>query len=284
LSFVLKENESYLNNILFYMLMGKIVGVISLKGGVGKTSSVISLAASLSSLGKKVLIIDGNFSLPNLGMHIKIIESDKTIHDVLEKTINIRDAIHETEWFDIIPGKMFRKTVINPMRLKDLVRPLKKEYDIILIDSSPALNEETLAAMLASDETLVIATPDCSTIYNTIKAINLAKRKGVKILGLVLNKVYNKKFEISLREIERTTNVPVMAVIPHDTRVMKSQSYFVPFVAHRPFSKGGIEYKKLASLLVGERYSPISDFFSLKKIYPEKQEINREIFYQSLFN
>lgn len=263
--------------------MGKIVGVLSLKGGVGKTSSVVSLGAALSNYGKKVLLVDGNFSLPNIGTHLNILDPEKTIHDVLSKEVFIGDAIHNLDWCDILPGNMFPKKQFNPLELKNHLRDLKRKYDIILIDSSPALNEETLATMMASDELLVVTTPDCSTLYNTIKAIKVAKKRGSKISGLILNKVYNKKFEINLREIESTTNIPVMAVIPHDIRVSKSQSYFTPYVFHKPNSKGSVEYQKLAGLLVGERYNRRNTFFNPKSLYPGKQEINRDIFYESIF-
>jgi MinD-like ATPase involved in chromosome partitioning or flagellar assembly len=262
--------------------MGKIIGVLSLKGGVGKTSSVVSLGASLANLGKKVLLVDANFSLPNLGVHLKILEPKKTIHDVLSRETHISDAVHDLEWGGVIPGSLFPNKKINPLKLGDHLRSLKHKYDVILIDSSPALNEETLATMLASDELLVVTTPDCSTLYNTIKAIKIAKKRGTRITGLILNKVYDKKFELDIKEIELATNVPVMAVIPHDVRVSRAQSYFVPFVFHKPFSKGSTEYHKLAGLLVGERYSPRRGFFT-RSFYPGKQEINRDIFYESVF-
>jgi len=263
--------------------MGKIVGVLSLKGGVGKTSSVVSIGAALSNLGKKVLLVDANFSLPNLGIHLKIIEPEKTIHDVLNRKLSIKEAVHNLEWFDVLPGHTYFEKEINPLKLRDHLRSLKKEYDVILVDSSPALNEETLATMLASDELFVVVTPDFSTIYSTIKAVNLAKKRGSKITGLILNKVYDKRFEIDLREIEKATNVPILAVIPHDKKVSKAQSNFVPFVFHRPKSKGSLEYHKLASLIIGEKYSPRRSLFSYGNLLPSRQEINREIFYESVF-
>lgn len=263
--------------------MGKIVGVLSLKGGVGKTSSVVSLGASLANFGKKVLLVDANFSLPNIGTHLNIIEPDKTIHDVLSRDANTSEAIQGLEWFDVIPGRMFPKKKINPLKLKNYLRSIKNKYDVILVDSSPALNEETLATMISADELLVVTTPDFSTLYNTIKAIKVANKRGSKITGLILNKVYNKNFELDLKEIETTTNVPIMAVIPHDHRVMKAQSYFVPFVFHKPYSKGSVEYQKLAGLLVGEKFVPKRSFFSTRTFYPGKQEINRDIFYESFF-
>ena len=75
--------------------MGKIIGVMSLKGGVGKTSVVVALGSAISDFGKKVLLIDGNLSSPTLGLHLNIINPKQTIHHVLNRAANTKDAIYE---------------------------------------------------------------------------------------------------------------------------------------------------------------------------------------------
>ena len=264
--------------------MGKSIGIVSLKGGVGKTSVVASLGSALSEAGKKVLLIDGNLSSPSLGLHLNIIDPEKTLHHVLNRTANTREAIYKhEEGFHIMPASIFEKTEVNPLKLKDKIKGLKRSYDIILIDSSPSLNEETLAVMLASDEIFVVTTPDHPTLSATIKAVKLAKQRGTPISGLILNKVHNKDFEISLEDIEETLEVPVLAVIPYDVNVLKSLSYMEPYTSHKPKSKGSTEYKKLAGVLIGQKYKQTK----LKRIFgwvnPKKQEINREIFYKRVF-
>lgn len=263
--------------------MGKILGVISLKGGVGKTSSVVAIGASLASFGKKVLLVDGNFSAPNLGMHLDIIDPIKTIHHVLTGNEKIDNVIVEKNGLHIIPASVFHDLEYNPLKLKSKLSTLKEKYDVIIIDSSPSLNDETLAVIMASDELLVVTTPDYSTLSMTLKSVNLAKKRGTPITGLILNKVHDRNFEISLADIEKTSEVPVMAVIPHDVKILKSQAYFVPSVDMNPNSCASIEYKKLAATLIGEKYNPFRfvDFFN--KITPRRQDINREIFYNSVF-
>lgn len=264
--------------------MGKSIGIVSLKGGVGKTSVVASLGSALSEFGKKVLLIDGNLSSPGLGLHLNIIDPEKTLHHVLNRTANAREAIYKhAEGLHIMPASIFEKIEVNPLKLRDKIKGLKRTYDVILIDSSPSLNEETLAVMLASDEIFVVTTPDHPTLSATIKAIRLAKQRGTPISGLILNKVHNKDFEISLKDIEETLEVPVLAVIPYDVNVLKSLSNMKPYTSHKPKSKGSIEFKKLAGILVGQKYKPTK----LKRVFgwvnPKKQEINREIFYKRVF-
>ncbi len=263
--------------------MGRVIGILSLKGGVGKTSSVVSLGAALASFGKKVLLIDANFSAPNLGIHLNIIEPENTIHHVLTGDSKIEDAIYNVGDFEILPASIYPRKRFDPLKLKGEVKKLKRKYDFILIDSSPSLNNETLATMISSDELFVVSTPDYSTLSMTIKAIALAKKRGTPISGLILNKVYNKNFELSLEDIEKTSNVPVLAIIPHDIGVLKSQANFIPPIYFKPKSDLSIEYKKLAACLAGEDYNPFRIKEIFKEVSPKRQEINRELFYQSIF-
>ena len=83
-------------------------------------------------------MIDANFSSPNLGAHLKIIDPEKTLHDVLDRTANFSEAIHKFENFDILPSAIFNRKKINPFELRNKIKTLKNKYDIIIIDSSPA--------------------------------------------------------------------------------------------------------------------------------------------------
>ena len=196
--------------------MGKTIGVLSIKGGVGKTSTVIALGDAIAGFGKKVLLVDANFSAPNLGAHLKIIDPEKTLHEVLGRKANFKEAIQKLENFDILPAKIFNKLIISPLDLKKKLRSIKRRYDYIIIDSSPALNEESLATMLASDELIIVTTPDVPTLSSTLKTIKIVQQRKIPIDGLILNKTHDKNFELSIEDIEKTVAVPILAVIPYD--------------------------------------------------------------------
>lgn len=265
--------------------MGKVIGVLSLKGGVGKTSSVVGLGVALANLGRKVLLIDANFSAPNLGIHLDILEPEKTVHHVLAGDSDVYDVLVDLEDFHVIPASVFPHKIVDPLKLKSMVDKIKGDYDFVLIDSSPALNNETLAAMMSSDELLVISTPDYSTLSMTLKAIKVAKKQGSQVAGLVLNKVYGKNFELSLEDVEKTSEVPILAMIPHDINVLRSQAKFIPAPNFRPRSDVSLEFMKLAACLSGEKFDApfrVKDLF--KGVEPRKQDINRDLFYSSAFS
>jgi septum site-determining protein MinD len=263
--------------------MGVTIGIFSLKGGVGKTTAVVSLGAAIASFGKKVLLIDGNVSSPNLGLHLEIVEPEISLQDVLEKRANPMQAIQRMGNFDVLPASIFNNLKVNPLLLKEKIKNIKKDYDYIIIDSSPSLDNETLGAMMASDEILVVTTPDHPTLSTTLKALKLAKQRGTPISGLILNKVHNRNFEISPEHIESTLEIPIMAVIPHDLDFLRALSNFKPSVEYKPHSEASEEYKKLAATLIGEKYEPIKLRHFLRWMHPKKQDINRTIFYQRVF-
>lgn len=263
--------------------MCKVFGVVSLKGGVGKTSVVVALGAAIAGFGKKVLLVDANLSAPNLGLHLNVVESGATLHHVLARKVKPKEAVHELEFFDILPASIFERVELNPLKLKDRIKSFREKYDFILIDSSPSLDDETLAVILASDELLVVTTPDHPTLSTTIKAVNLAKKRGTTISGLILNKVYNKNFEISFGDMENILEVPIMAVIPHDINILKALSEFKPSTIHKPKSEASEEFKKLASTLIGEKYKPVKIKSLWRWINPKRQDINRTIFYENVF-
>jgi len=168
---------------------------------------------------------------------------------------------------------------INPFKLKERVKELKENYDIILIDSSPSLNSEILSAMLASDELYVVTTPDHVTMSTTLRAVHLAKKRNTPIKGLILNKVHNKKFELDISDIEETAECNVLAVLPHELKILEALSQSIPSALYKD-TDSTIEYKKLAAALIGETYKDKRFKSKILKLFNKtpKQEMNRRIF------
>ncbi|MBN1644890.1 AAA family ATPase [Candidatus Woesearchaeota archaeon] len=259
--------------------MGKTIGIISIKGGVGKTSSVAALGAAIANFNKKVLIIDANFSAPNLGLHLGIVNPKITLHHVLRDKAKAEDAIYKYKNMNIMPASLLDRQIKKPLTFRKKIEHLKKMYDFILIDSSPSLNNETLAAMMASDELLVVTTPDYPTLSTTMRAIRIAKQRKTPIIGVIINKVYNKNFELTLEEIEEAAESPVLAVLPHDTNVLEALANTTPLTNYSDKTEVAVEYTKLAAALIGEKYTDNRFKAILKQIFSKtpQQDVNRTV-------
>lgn len=263
------------------MTNGRIIGVISIKGGVGKTTTVSNLGTVLANqFGKKVLLVDANFTAPNLGLHLGVVKPKVTLHDVLSGKVNAVDAIYNHEYgFHMIPASLVSKGM-DPLKLKDKLKTLKSYYDVILLDSSPSLNNEILATITASDELLVVTTPDYPTLSTTMNAVKVAKQRKTPITGIILNKVRNKKFELSLSDIEYAAETPILAVLPDHVSVLEALQYTKPVTMHDEKNDISVEYTKLAAALIGEKHKDkrftrkITRFFS--RDLP-RQDVNREL-------
>ena len=252
----------------------KIVGVIALKGGVGKTTVVANLGAALSDhYKKKVLIVDANFSTPHLGLHVGLVNPEHNLHPVLSDEYSIYEAIYQHELgFHIIPGKLAPSRV-NSLALREKLEPLREIYDVILVDSSPSLDNEMAATMDASDELIVVSSPDYPTLSSTLHAVNLAKKQNTDIRGIILNKVRKKKFELGSKDIAEASEVKVLASLPDSIKVLSATAKMIPVVIDSPKEDISHAYKKLAGSIIGEVYKK-SGIKKIKK-KPVKRKTKR---------
>jgi len=268
--------------------MGKTIGIISIKGGVGKTTIASAVASDLVNYyGKKVLLIDGNYSAPNLGLHMDIVEPEKTIHDVLAGKARMQSAVHKRFGVDVIPGSYSYEKELNFLKLKDKISGLKENYDFIVLDSSPSMNEEVLSTMLASDYLFLVTTPDYPTLTCSLKAAKLARQRGKNISGIIINKVRDPKHEIDTDSIERTVNIPVVASIPDDKTAIAALFNKIPISVYKENSLMSREIRKLNAALT-YHLEPLSIWRYLFGKNFRREEVNRsllkESFYTSLFS
>lgn len=264
--------------------MSKSIGVVAIKGGVGKTSIASSLAASLvNHYGKKVLLVDGNYSAPNLGLHMDIIEPNATVHDVLAGKAMINSAIHRRYGVDVIPGSLMFEKDIPVLKLKDKIGRIKSGYDFVIIDGSPSMNDEILSTILASDILFVVSTGDYPTLSCSIRASEIAKQRGKPIGGIILNKVRDPRYEIGLNEIEEASGIPVIAKIPDDKYHVRSLYTRIPAILYNERSKASKEIMALAASLVGKKES----VSWIEKVFPShraKEQVNRQLFKESFYS
>ncbi|MEK6889107.1 MAG: MinD/ParA family protein [Nanoarchaeota archaeon] len=266
--------------------MVKVIGIISVKGGVGKTTVASSMAVDLVNYyGKKVLLVDANYSAPNLGLHMDITNPESSIQEVLSGDAHFKSAIHNRYGVDVIPGDAFFQGSYNPLKLRDKLQRVKNEYDFVILDSSPNLNEEILSTMLSSDALFVVATGDYPTLTCSLQAAKLAKQRGRPIAGLILNKVRDPAYELSVKDIEEATGINIVARIPDERNHVRSVFTRIPMSLYKRNSKFSKEINALNSAITGEKQSLsildiIKNNFSRENV---NRQLLRENFYTNLF-
>jgi septum site-determining protein MinD len=235
----------------------KSIGIISIKGGVGKTTTVVNLGATLvKDFGQKVLLVDGNLSSPNLGYHVGMAHQKVTLKDVITSGADVKTAVYKHQLgFDVLPADYTPNVnKLDPFALKSILSDFQKKYDIILIDSSPNLNNEMLLSMAASNELFVITTPDMPTLRCTVEAVNAAKSQNTPIKGIIVNKKRGKSFEVSQKDIEEQSNTPVVAVLPDDVSILEALAKATPMAYYGPRKKVTKIYRDLARCIVNDNF------------------------------
>ena len=236
--------------------MKRRIGVISGKGGVGKTTVVANLGAALAKkFNRNVAIVDCNLTTSHLSLSLGMYYCPVTLNHLLRGETNVKDAIYNhPSGMKIIPASIRLEELVGveATKLKKIIDKIHKKTDIVILDSSPGLGKEALAAIEASKEIILVTNPNLPAVTDVIKCKEIIKDLNKKPIGVVMNMVSNKGYELSKKEVEILTELPVIASIPHDKNVHRSLAERVPLVLHKPRSSASREMTRLAGMLVGE--------------------------------
>ncbi len=264
--------------------MGHIIAFVSIKGGVGKTTLALETASSLANdFGKKVLLIDANFSAPNVGLYLDLTE-DLGLHDVLENERQMHVAIYEAHGFDVIPASLYYDKQVDVFKLKKLIEKVESRYDYIILDSSPNY-EELKPVIVAAEKIFIVTTPDDVTLKTSMKAAVLAKYRKTPVEGIIINKIRDSDFELSLNEVEEFSEIPVVARIPDHKRMNEALFYRKPMGIYKRRNPVSREVRRFASALCGVPEK--EGFFSgiVWRMTVPKEKVNRNLmrerFYES---
>jgi len=227
------------------------------KGGVGKTTVVSNLSTTLANYQKSVTVIDCNITSSHLLMHFGKIYHRKTLNDFLKGQSSIAEATYlNYANVNIVPASLNLSDLseIDITLLGSKIKNLFQDQDYVLLDNAPGFGREAVSGMMACNEAILVATPYLPDITDIIRGKGVLEELNVKILGLVLNKVTGKKFELKEKDILDLTDLPIIAKIPFDYKVLESLGSKIPLTFYDKKSKVSREFSRLASVLTGENY------------------------------
>ena len=246
--------------------MGEIVGIVSGKGGVGKTTLCASLAFSLAAAGKKVLCIDGDKGLKNLDLLLGM-ESQTVfdLSDVLYERVSLKKALAahpEYPALQLLSAAHDYSEKIEPVALRALCERVREQYDFILIDAPAGIGEGFEGATHAADRALVVATPDITSIHDAQRTAALIFEKRKMPVHLIINRVrpqlMNRGEMSNVDEMMDSIGLPLMGLIPEDEQVIVCSNRHDIVVRSRAVSAAA--FQNIAARLSGKQV-PLASFW-----------------------
>jgi septum site-determining protein MinD len=262
--------------------MGEAIVVTSGKGGVGKTTTTANIGTGLASLGKSVVVVDGDTGLRNLdvlmGLENRIVF---TLIDVIEGKCKLKQALIRDKRFSnlyLLPTAQTRdKEDIKTEEMNDLVSELKKEFDYVIIDCPAGIEQGFENAIVGADRALVVVNPEVTSVRDSDRVIGKLDSKGLENHQLVVNRIDYKMTKdgqmLDVNDILDSLAIELIGVVPDDREITVSTNNGEPVVLDEK-STAGKAFRNISERITGKDI-PFMDldcdqqgfFSSIKKLF-----------------
>lgn len=248
----------------------RVISIINQKGGVGKSTTAVNLAAALNTKGKKVLLVDfdpqGNSTS---GFGIEKEELEQCVYDALIHNVAAEDLIHKTdcEKVFVIPATIqlagaeieLVSAMARETRLKELLAPVKDEFDYIFIDCPPSLGLLTINALAAADSVLIpiqceyYALEGVTKLLESMRMVKERINPGLDVFGVLMT-MYDSRTSLANQVVDEVRayfgEKVFETLIPRTVKISEAPSFGMPVIEYAPNNKGAIAYVNLADEVI----------------------------------
>ncbi|WP_294372141.1 septum site-determining protein MinD [uncultured Clostridium sp.] len=241
--------------------MGVSIVITSGKGGVGKTTTTANIGTALASLGKKVVVIDGDTGLRNLdvllGLENRIVY---TIIDVIEGRCRLKQGLIKDKRFQnlcLLPTAQTKdKDDISPQEMLKIVNELKEEFDYVLIDSPAGIEQGFENAVIGADKAIVVVNPEITSVRDADRVIGKLDAKGLEDHAVIINRLNYEMTKngdmLDVSDIIETLSIELLGVVPDDKNITVSTNKGEPIVLDEN-AVSGKAFKNIARRITGEK-------------------------------
>lgn len=225
-------------------MSGYVCTIAGGKGGVGKTTTAINIAAVLEDGGYDTVVVDADLGMANLGEMLEV-EFDISVHDILAGSSTVSAALTDASGgITVIPGEQSLEAFAeaDPAKLRKVLKTLRNTYDVVLVDTGAGLSHETTVPLGLADGVLLVTTPDDVAVSDTGKTAELADRVDGTVIGTLVTRVTR---ETDVQAIADTLDSPLLGVIPADINAAGRE----PLVINAPESNAADAYRQLTASL-----------------------------------